>query len=288
MLLLFGLALILNVSTSSAATVTTNHISPKVTAVNPANNAVILKSQTLKVTFNEIIKAGSSGIELKNGKNVISTKNSISGKTLSITPKTALTTGIKYKIILNPGSVTDLSGNSNKYYTSSFTVSPITLAQMKDGIYRAQKFYAANGRLPNTVHFGSNLIPIAQFQKIIATQGLIIKKPKLTALVVSLSSLDEIMKAASKFRYSHSASTAATMERIGAGDCWAMSDYLYTHMRAAGITARIIQYPTAYSARHRSVQYESNGLWVNAPYRQYFSTSMFNNTQSTGLVIAEG
>ena len=161
MLLLFGLALILNVSTSSAATVTTNHISPKVTAVNPANNAVILKSQTLKVTFNEIIKAGSSGIELKNGKNVISTKNSISGKTLSITPKTALTTGIKYKIILNPGSVTDLSGNSNKYYTSSFTVSPITLAQMKDGIYRAQKFYAANGRLPNTVHYGSNLIKIA-------------------------------------------------------------------------------------------------------------------------------
>ncbi len=96
MLLLFGLALILNVSTSAAATVTTNHTSPKVTAVDPANKVVILKSQTVKVTFSEQIKAGTKWIELKNGKTVISTKNTISGKTLSITPKNALTSGVKY------------------------------------------------------------------------------------------------------------------------------------------------------------------------------------------------
>ena len=274
-------------STSAAATPTTDHSSPKVTAVNPANNAVILKTQTVKVTFNEPIKAGKTlGIILKNGKTIISTKKSISDKTLSITPITALTTGIKYKLILNPESVTDLSGNGNTYYTSCFTVSPITLAQMKDGISRAQQFYAANGRLPNTVHFGSNLIPITQFQNIIATQQLTIKKPKLTASIVSLSSLDAIMKVASKFRYSGSAHSAEDMERIGSGDCWAMSDYLYKKMTASGMKARIIQYATAYSSRHRSVQYLQNNQWVNAPYRSYFSTDMFNNTQSTGSVIA--
>jgi len=284
-LLLFGLALILNVSTSAAATVTTNHTSPKVTAVNPANNSVILKSQTVKVTFNETIKAGTKWIELKNGNTVISTKNNISGNTISITPINALTTGIKYYIIIHTGSVTDMMGNGNSYYQSTFTVSPITLAQMKDGLTRAQTFYNNNQRLPNYVSYSTFNIPIAQFQKIIATQGLVITKPKVTAAAVSLSSLDAIMKAASKFRYSGAASTGAAMERIGSGDCWAMSDYLYTHMTKAGMTARIIQYATAYSSRHRSVQYRQNNTWVNAPYRTYFSTNMFNNTQSSGTVI---
>jgi hypothetical protein len=287
-LLLFGLALILNVSTSAAANVTAYHTSPKVIAVDPGNKAVVLKSQPVKVTFNESIKYGKPWIELKNGKTVISSKNSISGKTLSITPTNPLTTGIKYKLLIHSGSVTDQLGNGNTCFTSSFTVSPITLTQMKDGLSRAQTFFNNNQRLPNYVSYGSNKIAIVQFQKIIATQGLKINtKIKTTSshALPSNATISQIMISASKFRYSHSASTASAMERIGGGDCWAMSDYLYKHMKAAGITARIIQYPTAFSSRHRSVQYESNGTWVNAPYRQYFSTNMFNNTQSSGTVI---
>ncbi len=287
MLLLFGLALILNVSTSAAANVT-DHTSPKVTAMNPVNNSVVLKSQPVKVTFSESIKAGKPWIELKNGKTVISSKNSISGKTLSITPTNPLATGIKYKLLIHSGSVTDQLGNGNTCFTSSFTVSPISLAQMKDGLSRAQTFFNNNQRLPNYVSYGSSKIAIVQFQKIIATQGLKINtKIKTTSsnALPSNATISQIMISASKFRYSGAAHTGAAMERIGSGDCWAMSDYLYTHMKAAGITARIIQYSTAYSSRHRSVQYESNGRWVNAPYRQYFSTNMFNNTQSSGTVI---
>jgi len=287
-LLLFGLALILNVSTSAAANVT-DHTSPQVTAVNPVNNSVVLKSQTVKVTFNEPIKAGKSWIELKNGKTVISSKNSISGKTLNIIPTNPLATGIKYNLVIHTGSVTDLSGNGNKAYVSSFTVSPITLAQMKDGLIRAQTFFNNNQRLPNYVSYGSNKIPIAKFQKIIATQGLKINTKITTSSSNALPSnatIAQIMISASKFRYSHSASTASAMERIGGGDCWAMSDYLYTSMKAAGMKSRIIQYATAYSSNHRSVQYLQNNKWVNAPYRQYFSTNMFNNTQSSGTVIA--
>ena len=176
-LMLFGLALILNVSTTAAANVTSNNLSPKVTSVDPVNNSIILKSKTIKVHFNKPIKSGTQSIALKTSAGtVIKTKKSISGKILSIIPIKALHTGVKYKLILNIGSVKDLSGNGNPYFSTCFTVSPITLTQMKDGISRAQKFYNSHYRLPATVSYGSKKIPIAEFQKIIATQGLKIKQ----------------------------------------------------------------------------------------------------------------
>ena len=285
-LLLFGIALLLNVNSASATNVTGINSTPKVVAVDPANNAIIPKSQTIKVKYNETIQAGNKFIELKQGKVVISTKKTINGNTLTITPSTSLTSGYKYTLIIHSGSLKDIAGNNLSCYTSSFTVSPLTLAQMKDGLKRAQTFYNTNYRLPNYISYGTTKIPITTFQKIIATQGL---KINTTTSMASCSDIDssvaQIMKGASKYSYSHSASTAEAMERIGAGDCWAMSDYLYKKMRAAGIHSRIIQYSTAYSSRHRSVQYLENGSWVNAPYRTYFSTNMFNNTQSSGTVI---
>jgi methionine-rich copper-binding protein CopC len=171
-LLLFGLALVLNVNSASAANVTTDHIKPKITAVNPANNTVTLYSKPIKVTFSESIKSGNKAISLTNAGKVKGTKISISGKTLTITPTTPLIKGATYKLIIHSGAVTDMSGNGGSLYTSSFTVSPITLAQMKGGISRVQKFYNTNKRLPSYVSFGTKKIPIKQFQKIIASQGL--------------------------------------------------------------------------------------------------------------------
>ena len=175
MLLIFGLALILNVSTSAAATVTNGtavHTGPKVVSVNPANNTIITKSQTIKIKYNSTIKTRSPWIELKNGKTVISTKYYINGSSLCITPTTTLATGIRYTLTIHTNSVSDLTGNGNSLYSTSFTLSPITLAQMKDGQKRVQTFFNNNQRLPNYVNYGSTKIPIAQFQKIIATQGL--------------------------------------------------------------------------------------------------------------------
>ena len=286
MLLLFGIALILNVSTSAAAspTNTTVNSTIKVISVDPVNKAVIPKSQTVKVTFNSTIKARSPWIELKNGNTVISTNYNISGSTISVTPTTTLATGVKYILSIHTNSISDLTGNGNSLYSTTFTVSPITLAQMKDGQTRAQTFFNNNQRLPNYVNYGTTKIPIAQFQTIIATQGLKLNT-KITASAQSKQSLPAIMESASKFGYSHDAHTAVAMEAIGAGDCWAMSDYLYTKMTAAGITTRIIQYATSFSQRHRSVQYEENGVWINVPYKQYGVNMMFWNTQSTGAVI---
>ncbi len=172
-LLLFGLALILNVNTSAATNVTTDNTIPKVTSTDPVNNAVVTNGKIIKVKFNEPIKNGNQWIELKNSYGQIKpTIKTISGNTLTITPKTSLAKGVKYNLILHSGSIKDLSGNRVSLYKTSFQVSRLSLAQMKDGISRVQNFYFANSRLPTTVSYGTTKIPIDTFQKIIATQGL--------------------------------------------------------------------------------------------------------------------
>lgn len=102
----------------------------------------------------------------------------------------------------------------------------------------------------------------------------------------STSSLSEILASGAKYGYSHSASTASGMIAIGSGDCWAMSDYLYSKLQAAGIESRIVQYSTSYSSRHRSVQLYQNGAWVDVPYSSYGYSSMFKATSSKpGLTV---
>ena len=96
----------------------------------------------------------------------------------------------------------------------------------------------------------------------------------------SSASLSAILASGAKYGYSHSASTAAGMVAIGSGDCWAMSEYLYGKLSAAGIHSRIVQYSTAYSARHRSVQLYQNGAWVDVPYSSYGYSTMFKATSS--------
>ena len=174
MILLFGLAIFLNVSTVSASNVTASNTTPKVTAIDPVNKAIVLSPKVIKIKFNKAITNGNKLIQLKstsNGK-VNPTETSINGDTLNIIPKTTLTKGANYEILLNFGSVKDLSGNSVKLFSTSFMISPITLAQMKDGLNRAQNFYNSNGRLPNYVSYGTLKIPIASFQEIIGFQGM--------------------------------------------------------------------------------------------------------------------
>ena len=96
----------------------------------------------------------------------------------------------------------------------------------------------------------------------------------------SYSTLSSILASGAKYGYSHSASTAAAMESIGSGDCWAMSDYLYSKLAAAGYHARIVQYSTAYSANHRSVQLYENDAWVDVPYSSYGYSMLFHATSS--------
>ena len=177
MLLLFGLALVLNVNTAAASSVTMVNTTPQVTAIDPVNKAFVLNNKVIKVKFNEPVTYGNKLIQLKaisTGK-IKHTKNTISCDTLSIRPTSKLTKGAKYQILINSGSVEDLYGNGINIFSTSFTVSPITLAQMKDGLNRAQKFYNKQKRLPNYVNYGHKKIHIAVFMQIIGFQGMKIK-----------------------------------------------------------------------------------------------------------------
>lgn len=90
---------------------------------------------------------------------------------------TGLTTQTKS---VNGGALATSSSTRNLVSTTSTstktTVSVnsyrLTYAQIKDGQYRAQKFYNLNLRLPNYVSFGTTKIPIASFQKILASKRL--------------------------------------------------------------------------------------------------------------------
>lgn len=175
-LLLFGLALALNVNSASAANVTADHKKPNVHSINPVNNGVITYSKPIKVTFSEKVKFGNKWIELKShGGSDKATFTKVSGRTLTVTPKTPLAKGVKYDLIIHSGSIKDLSGNGVRTHLSKFTLSELSLKQMKSGISRVQKFYNINNRLPKYVNYGSKKIPIKQFKKIIAVQGFKIK-----------------------------------------------------------------------------------------------------------------
>jgi predicted double-glycine peptidase len=191
-LLLFGLAIFLNVNTTSAASSVslTDHTTPKVTSVTPANNSIVTSTKNIKVRFSEKIKFGNKNIVLKtiSGK-TISSQKSISYNILTVTPTSTVGSGVKYSLTLNSGSVTDLAGNRVSNYSTRFTVSPINLAQMKDGLSRVQKFYKQNNRLPKYVSYGTNQINISVFQKIIATQGLKIVTTKYPDGWVSLKNI---------------------------------------------------------------------------------------------------
>jgi len=74
------------------------------------------------ITFNEPIKAGNIWIELKNSaKAGIPFTETIYGNTITITPSTLLSKGVKYIVTIHTGSVTDLAGNPVSLFSIIFT-----------------------------------------------------------------------------------------------------------------------------------------------------------------------
>ena len=110
------------------------------------------------------------------------------------------------------------------------------------------------------------------------------------ATVASDSKEATILSGAARYKYSHAAHDGANMEKIGAGDCWAMSDYLQTKFSKAGIKSRVVQYANGYSSRHRSVQLYQNGKWLDVPYKKYGINQMFSaqSSKPSMKVIAGG
>ncbi len=96
-----------------------------------------------------------------------------------------------------------------------------------------------------------------------------------SARFTSDSTIDSIMRSGAKYGYKRGVSSSSAMQSVGAGDCWAMSEYLNNQFKASGYNSRVIQYKTSYSSKHRSVQINQNGKWITVPYRSYGYNRMF-------------
>lgn len=143
------------------------------TSANPVNGAVdVAANKIIRITFNKPIKFKSKNIELKTSTGIIiPITKSISSNILTITHP-LLNKGVKYTIFIHAGSISDLLNKGNTAYLSSFTISSLTSAQMKDGLKRAQSFYKINHRLPNYISFGTKKIAIGNFLEIISAYNL--------------------------------------------------------------------------------------------------------------------
>ncbi|OPY24468.1 MAG: Pseudomurein-binding repeat protein [Methanobacterium sp. PtaU1.Bin242] len=88
------------------------------------------------------------------------------------------------------------------------------------------------------------------------------------------TTLDAIGKAEAKYGDVQGISDVATFVRLGYGDCWADSMWLYSKLTSTGILARIMGYVNGgygVGYRHAWVQINTGNGWVNWDYSGYNS-----------------
>jgi glutamine amidotransferase-like uncharacterized protein len=144
-----------------------------VSSVSPSNGAVnVAANKKIAIQFTESVKLANSNIQLKTSTGTsVPITIAVSGSTVTVSHP-LLSIGVKYILTIASGTVVSSTGKTLSSYSSSFTVSPLTIAQMKDGINRVHAFQSKNKRLPNYVNFGTQQIPTATFKEIIAAYGL--------------------------------------------------------------------------------------------------------------------
>jgi cell wall hydrolase len=105
-----------------------------------------------------------------------------------------------------------------------------------------------------------------------------------TSAATSSKSISTAKKAYAK---SYARAVRSSRGGKGIGDCWTNSAALYSQLTGSGQKARIIQYATSLSARHRSVQVYSNGAWVNYNYKAngYAQTYYATSNSVNGKVV---
>ena len=114
----------------SRFTTTSDTTAPTVSSVDPVNGATgVGLNKSVTVTFSEPVKMGNGAIALQSSNGtLIPVTTSVSGSVLTITPKSALSKGVRYTVLVHTGSVTDLAGNNVAGYVSRFTTTSDTTA----------------------------------------------------------------------------------------------------------------------------------------------------------------
>ncbi len=150
MLLFFSLALVLNVSASSAASVNQTNVSTPVTSLD--NMTANISTSNYATADNATTSINSTTTNTSNLNSTVTTNSSIKSATTNTTETPNL--------------------NNTEAAGAPVLVNGLTVAQLKDGTSRVQAFFNKYDRLPTYVSFGTRKVPIATFEKNIATQGL--------------------------------------------------------------------------------------------------------------------
>jgi hypothetical protein len=280
--MLFAVALFINVNDVSAANSTFNTTSVVNSADIVRNNVETNHTvpNTIKVADQDTTSAqylyllSSAVININKGNTTPVTLKNVSAPTNpSETIISGSLTKTEYLSIANK-IVTFVNTNGRLPNYVSTSLGNMRYENLVYYYSKILSFYKTNNRLPNTV-------AVKPWNTLSNTSNT-------TNTTTSNLTLDQILKTAAKFGYSSVAHDAAGIIKYGSGDCWAMSDYLFKQLSAAGIKARVVQYPTSYSSNHRSVQLYQNGVWIDVPYREYGFNMLFNNTSGSksGTVIA--
>ena len=107
-----------------SSSISSNDTSPPVTkSTNPGKNALnVPVNQHIKITYNEPVKFESGWIELRNSQGqLIPISKSISGNTLTLTPKALLNMSTSYTVSVHTNSISDLNGNGIAVNSFKFT-----------------------------------------------------------------------------------------------------------------------------------------------------------------------
>jgi len=72
------------------------------------------------------------------------------------------------------------------------------------------------------------------------------------------------------------------------GDCWDVSNAMYSQLTSSGTRARIVQYANSYSSNHRSVEVWNGNSWVDADYSGQAWVGQPTAHSSSATVITGG
>ena len=191
----------------------------------------------------------------------------------------------------NIKKVVNITNNVTKQAAGApVLVNGLTVAQLKDGISRADAFYQKNHRLPAYISYGTRKVPIATFEKNIASQGLKINTTTVKSVPINTSSVSALAKSLSTgcttdlqkatkiynwvrdninyaFYYDTKYGANGTLQKR-LGNCCDMANLLVALARDAGIQARYVHGSCKFSSGnwygHVWAQVYVNGKWVNA------------------------
>jgi len=263
-LLLIGLAVVLNVNFSSATTVNQTNITNSTHSINNSavSNTVTNTASSKSVKTNSVSNLNknlASGEPTKvNGLTVTQLKDGISRVQTFYFKNSRLPNYVSYgtrKVLI----ATFQKNIATAGLSINLSVNGLTVAQLKDGISRVQTFYSKNGRLPNYVSYGTRKVLIATFQNNIATAGLKLSLSAGTKTIdtSSVSALAKSLAYGSSSQYdtaqkifnwvrdhitysfydgSHKYASGTLAQRLG--NCCDQAQLLVALTRAAGITAR--------------------------------------------------